>query len=328
MQNLGQQATSDFISSFTKGTMSSYRGVYKEWLAFAFKNSFDPLQPLAPHPMTYLAQFKLTQFTTVTAAMGWAALLHCRHMWTDPDFLKVIHGMHRHNPCLPALHGKDVWDNDMVLDLLCTWLDNRHLSLMQLSQKTTILLLLATARCQINELNILITRCHCTATRFEFIIPRSTKNYNSLNYQNQRLTISHFADKKICPYNTLCHYMQRTWSVQKSNYLFITTSTFTQCSTATLGHWVKSVLSASRIDIKWFPVHSTRATSASKLAKLTKNLDQVLKLGHWRSKSVFFKHYLWCSTYFEMAADGSSKKCTTYTLRTMSAGKKNSPIRG
>ena len=54
-QNLGQQATSDFISSFMKGTMSSYRGVYKEWLAFAFKNSFDPLQPLAPHPMTYLA---------------------------------------------------------------------------------------------------------------------------------------------------------------------------------------------------------------------------------------------------------------------------------
>ena len=304
-----------------KGTMCSYRGIYKEWLAFAFKNGFDPLQPLAWHPMMFLGQFKASLFTTVMAAMSWAVLPLFHHMWTDPDLLKVIHGVQCKNPRLPALCDKEAWDPDMVLDLFHTWPDNRQLSLMQLSQKTVTLLLLATARRQIDVVNISLTHCHCTATRFEFIIPRPTKNYNSFTYWNQSMTISRFGDKKVCPYNALCHYLQRTHSMSKSNYLFIMTNSFVQCSTATLRHWVKTILSAAGIDVKKFPVHSTRAASVSKLAKLTKSLDQVLKLGHWWSKSVFFKHYLHRSTYFHKTADSSSKKKTTYTPCAAPAGK-------
>ena len=42
-QDLSQQAASDFIKSFAKGTMSGYGGIYKEWLHFAHQNHFNPL---------------------------------------------------------------------------------------------------------------------------------------------------------------------------------------------------------------------------------------------------------------------------------------------
>ena len=129
-QDLSQQAASDFIKSFAKGTMSGYGGIYKEWLHFAHQIHFNPLQPMASHPMRFLALCKLTCFPMVTAAMAGAVLPGYQHLWTNPDLSKVIHGIDCWIPCLPALNGPDIWDPQMALDLFHTWPDNHRLSLM------------------------------------------------------------------------------------------------------------------------------------------------------------------------------------------------------
>ena len=86
---------------------------------------------------------------------------------------------------------------------------------------------------------------------------------------------------------------------QKSNQLFVTTTTGTPASRATLARWTKVVMAEAGINTDFFIPYSTRAAASSTAAKKTHSLDLVLKMGNWRSECTFFKHYLRKVKYFK-----------------------------
>jgi hypothetical protein len=59
---------------------------------------------------------------------------------------------------------------------------------------------------------------------------------------------------------------------------------------STIGRWIKTVLSASGIDINKFKAHSTRAATVSKAAKFI-TTDEILDHIGWSQESNFQKYY-------------------------------------
>ena len=119
-----------------------------------------------------------------------------------------------------------------------------------------------------------------------------TKHTHQKHFAQQKITITRFHDRKVCPYITLCHYIDRTATLRDSNKLFITTTTYTAAAAGTISRWVKCLMEKSGVDVSKFTPHTTRAASVSKHAQFSKSLTDILKLGHWRSTSSFFRHYL------------------------------------
>ena len=81
------------------------------------------------------------------------------------------------HPRLPAISDDEVWDYEIVLDKFKEWPSNKHLSLMQLSQKTATLLLLCTARYHVDIANLTIECAERKPSHFAFELPRPSKTY-------------------------------------------------------------------------------------------------------------------------------------------------------
>ena len=69
----------------------------------------------------------------------------------------------------------------------------------------------------------------------------------------QKLSIVGFKDKKVCPYNTLCHHLQCTRGLRKTKFMYIFTNKYQQCAPITDSRWVKIILFSAGINFKKYP---------------------------------------------------------------------------
>ena len=267
------------------------------------------MYPVAAQAIDFISQFSRAGQDKATCAISLIILPGHESAFYN----KIISTLNKYEqklrPCLPALKDDTVWDYDMVLDELRSWPKNADLTLMQLSQKTTMLLLLCTSRRHIDIANTTLNRAERTPSKFTFILPRPNKTYTPEHFAQQKITITRFHDRKVCPYITLCHYVDRTATLRDSNKLFITTTTYTAAAAGTISRWVKCLMEKSGVDVSKFTPHTTRAASVSKHAQFSKSLTDILKLGHWRSTSSFFRHYLRTPENTNIKSPTPTKNC-------------------
>ncbi len=101
-----------------------------------------------------------------------------------------------------------------------------------------------------------------------------------------------FPDIKLCVFNCLKSYIQKTENLRDSANLFIQTrKPFKKATTQTISNWLKETLKDSGININEFSSHSFRHASTSKAANLGVSIDSIYKSAGWAQKSEVFARF-------------------------------------
>ena len=198
----------------------------------------------------------------------------------------------------PLPKPRTTWDVNQVLDHLASLPDNRVLSLMQLSVKLVMLLLISTFRrkCELHSLHL--QHKWYFPNQILFALVRPPKPGVCILHSNRHFgyfPVTMFPDNyKLCPVRTLNDYIYRTARLRNDGYLLITTQhPFKPISSMTLRRWILSGLKDAGIDVSAFsmPAYSTRHAASSKAFMAGVQLDAVLKHAGWASVSTFVTHY-------------------------------------
>ena len=182
------------------------------------------MRPTAPDITEFFTTIPGMNMTQIRTAITWTVLESHKELFFTRNVNAMLHGDERAHPVLPALKSQEIWDPDMVLDYFKTRPDNSDLSLPELSRKTVTLLMLATARCQIDIASLSLLHMNKYETKLLLNIPRACKTYKRAYFMNQMVTIEQFEDKKVCPMRALKKYISKTCKIRKSQNIFITTT--------------------------------------------------------------------------------------------------------
>ena len=193
----------------------------------------------------------------------------------------------------PALPRNNVtWDVDIVLAFLKTLGPVEALSLLALSQKLNMLLmLLAGQRGQSVHL-LDIVNMTLTHDCVSFRVAELTKSSRP-QFHPQELSFKRFdAEPNLCIVRTLQQYLQLTNPLRgDERQLFITTTPpHRGVSRDTIRRWTKSIMAAAGIDLTIFSAHSTRSAATTKAATKVP-LATILATAGWSRASTFQQFY-------------------------------------
>ena len=231
--------------------------------------------------------------------LGWILNYEMAHkVSTSREIAKMCSSRVYNKPKQPRITDEYVWDPAMVIDYYAKHKDNKDLSLMELTKKTAILLLLVTGRRPNDIHNMSLSHCSILPTRIIFTLPTYMKT--SKKVKDRQIVIRKYAGcEKVCPYRTVLHYISVTEKLRSSNQLLVTTTgKFSAVAQRTISGWTKKVMTAAGIDISYFKPYSTRSAAASDKARQTGSFTEVIKMGWWKNTSTFFQFYLRKVKYF------------------------------
>ena len=144
----------------------------------------------------------------------------------------------------------------MIID--CYRYLNRSLTLMELSEKVAVLILLATAKCPSEIRNLELKKINRKKNNFTFVMDTRAKTSRWNNLDDITIEVEHIKKsygktaKYVCPHTTLEEYIHFYDSIHQSSKLFVTTTTGTPVAWVTLTRWTKSVMNKGGIDITFF----------------------------------------------------------------------------
>ena len=193
-------------------------------------------------------------------------------------------------PALPKYSV--VWDPDIVLAYIKGLGVNRRLSILQLSRKLVILMLLQSGQ-RGQTLHMLDVRnMVLTFSKVTFGIGEPLKTSGPGQHLSEVRFGAYAPHRSLCVVTALKVYLKRTLDVRGTvQKLFLATRPPVRAaSRATLRRWAKEVLVAAGIDMKIFAPSSTRAASVSK-ASLRLSTATIIRTVGWSSDSVFGKFY-------------------------------------
>ena len=184
------------------------------------------------------------------------------------------------------------WDPQMVLDYICSLGSTEALSLLHLSRKLVILMLLLSGQ-RGQTLHLLDVRnLSLSESQAIFGIGDLLKTSRPGAHFSGLVFEAYPHDSRLCIVHTIKHYLYRTRSIRgELTGLFLTTrSPVWLASRDTLRRWVRDVMRAAGIDLTVFSPHSTRSASSSKAA-LVLPLSTVVSTIGWARESTFTRHY-------------------------------------
>ena len=224
--------------------------------------------------------------------------LHRSYDSTVTEILKSSKIIKRSIPTIP----KTAWDADVVLDHLLTLPPDNQLTLVQMSGKVALLLLLASGRRRIDLTRLNISSEHMTKTNdgYYFALDGFSKTNSwtpSIHQNMQYMEFTRYPhESRLCPYTAISNYLNlvrnRTPSrIPDHNSLFvITTLAATPASTDTLKRWIITIMHNAGVDT--YRNFSTRAAHASKSAQMNDTIENIMNRCAWTKESTFYKHYL------------------------------------
>ena len=139
------------LQGFQVSSTKAYSHGIKRWNQFCDKHKVSPVHPNLPESADFFAhllqetEFKQDTLISIRASLGWVLDEESTKYLSSKHISKIIHAAHLNRPSLPRLKA-NIWNPEVVLDLLKTWQDTDLLDLMDLSRKTVTLIALATMR--------------------------------------------------------------------------------------------------------------------------------------------------------------------------------------
>ena len=231
------------------GLCSAYSVKTKRWYLFCRPRRIDPLAPSEQDIIEHLAEETYIDAGVSRTTLNWI-LPRSYHDFLHSNIVNKMCNKQNYKDIQPECEQRlqeFVWDPEMVLDYYRNSPYDLALSPIELSQKT-LLILLCTGK-RPGDLD----SYQKFANKFVFILKQHTKTSRHAVKEDRTIKIKRFRQRsKVCPYLTLEDYIESTKTYRKSNYLFMTTTTGTPTSRATLARWTKNVMSAAGINTEFF----------------------------------------------------------------------------
>lgn len=260
-------------------------------------HKFDPYEPSIRNVTNFLRLLfeDGASYSTINIARcALSAVLYTGSQETvgsDPMVSLVLRGCGNLRP--PEPKYDITWDVSKVFKLLDRWGNNSDLSLLRLSKKLTILLLLCSA-----QRGQTIWRFHLSGLRFtdygaRFNMRHQLK-HNKPGEPLSTIKIYAYQPKlNICPVNCLKEYIHRTRKIRKGEDQLLLTSVKPHEAIArnTVSSWTKKVLRAAGIDTSRYGAHSTRAAATSAALTSGININTLMRQASWKNANTFAKHY-------------------------------------
>ena len=187
----------------------------------------------------------------------------------------------------------DSWDIDDVLKLLKSWSPAQKLSVLKLSMKTVMLILIVTGqRAQIvNALHI--EKMKLSNSSVTFFLENKDLKQGRQGYKPRPLYLRAYPDKRLCVVHYIGHYLKRTLKNRaKTKQLFLTTvKPVKPVSRDTVSRWIKDILQEAGIDVGVYKPGSVRMASTSKAKAEGVPIDEILQTGGWSQQNTFTKWY-------------------------------------
>lgn len=100
-------------------------------------------------------------------------------------------------------------------------------------------------------------------------------------------------DRRISVYHVLDMYLQRTEAIRGNvNSLFISyIKPYRAVTSATIGRWIRSVMTSSGIDCEKYKAHSVRSASTSRAKNCQIPIQDIMKTAGWSSARTFSQFY-------------------------------------
>ena len=282
-------------------SVSLYDSYLNKWNDFCNDRKLDPIYASVQNVLDFL-QFLFDDNSRGASAIG-TARSALSSVVILPDGSKVgenvfvkqfIRGIKSLKPAKPRYLS--TWDPQLVIDMFLTddWNSAKDLSLLALSAKTVMLILLATfQRGQIIvALNLDRMIMLEDEIRFE-ILASEVKQGSRNNFKPEPIIFKKIDEARICIYEHVRVYLDRTSDVRGDvKQLFvISRKPFNAVSRDSVSHWVKSVMREAGIDVDVFAPGSTRSASASGAFLSGVPLEHIMKMAGWSQSATFMKWY-------------------------------------
>ena len=267
------------------------------WISFCKRKNFSPLAP----KLSQVLEFLTTLFDSGlgysgmnTARSALSAVVEIKDsnhtIASHPLVQRFLKAVFQSRPSLPKY--SHTWDVTIVLDYLKTIAPKEKLTLKQLTQKLAMLCLLVTGnRCQslaLMDINTMFKE----KSSYKFPINELVKQSRPGKEQPVLVLPAYPVDRRLCVYTYLTEYLSRTNDIRKSSKLFISCCRpHNHVSTASIGRWIKNVMSDANIDIDKFKAHSVRSASTNAAISMNVPIDTVMKTAGWSRESTFSKYY-------------------------------------
>ncbi|CAG2190131.1 unnamed protein product [Mytilus edulis] len=275
--------TADIIlQSWRQSTGKQYGTYFKRWMCFSNKKQTDPLDPSINTVLSFLSSLYDSGLSYSAINTAKSAISSICSVTSGIDIGKhklvtrYMRGIFNARPSLPKY--TETWDVNIVLDYLKTLPANEELTLLQLSQKLALLLMLLSAqRCQTVHLiklnNITISNDNMKVYIVDLVKQsKPGKHIGPLEFNRHD-------DCKLCVIIAMEEYLKRTSKLRgQEKSLFIScVKPFKTVTKSTISRWIKQLLGKAGIDIKVYGTHSCRSASSSSAAAHGIPLNNILK---------------------------------------------------
>jgi site-specific recombinase XerD len=202
----------------------------------------------------------------------------------------VLLGVRKSSP--PQPRYKDTWDVSLLVrHIQRVWPDNSALSDEEIRNKAMVLLRLSLLARSSDIARALMPSFTPQGMLVSFESPKETR----ASITTAPLPVNSAPDTSVCPVSAVQEWISRSkdWrSNQESRFLFLRLDpSHAPLSSQRVAKVTMDLMRSAGIDVKQFKAASTRSAAATKALDAGCEVDSVMKLGRWSSRSVFDKFY-------------------------------------
>ena len=299
--NLSVSATDLVLSSWRDKSTKSYDSSFGKWARWCDERDKNPISGPISDIANFLAELyeKDYQYRSINSYRSAISSAHDKvdgySVGQHPTVCRLMKGIFNKRP--PQPRYSFTWDVQKVTSYISAMGDNNALSLKLLSFKLVTLLAL-TRPSRSNDLSNLDLRfMRSLPEGIQFQPTSLSKQSRPSNPSKPFLFPSFPEDERLCPKQTLLHYIFRTESFrskdsnQKNNLFLSYIRPHNPITSSTVARWITALLKLAGIDTDTFKAHSTRSASATAAASAGLTTNQIMDAADWSSESVFRTFY-------------------------------------
>ena len=288
-KGFSSQAVQVIMASWRDSTKTQYQTYIKKWENFCAQNEcsfLDPPISKAVDFLTGLFHQGLSYTSINTARSALSALLHREDnnipFGQLPLVKRFMKGIFELRPSFPRYES--VWDVNKVFDYFRHKSKVSDLSLKELSERLTFLLLLLSGQRSQTIHLLSIASMELSPTRCVFQVKEKVKQ-SRVGYHIAPIVYEEYPkDPALCILKHINEYIKRTQKFRKPDHSQLLVSYVKPnkpVSRETIARWCKSVLKSAGIDTKRFSCHSTRAVSTSLAVEKSGDIDIIISSVGW-----------------------------------------------
>ena len=287
------------MCSWRDKTKLQYAIYHRKWQTFCVIKQIDPLSPDLNDVLSFLVTLfdKGLRYSGLNSARSALSCILPQfegyNFGSHPLTVRLLRSFYNKRP--PQVRYASMWDPDIVIDYLREKVPLRELSIKDITLKFCMLFLLATCSRQqrlisLKRSNIIFQTDGSVDIRIDTL-----QKHSSRGKSLEILSLKPFlTDKSVCVVTNLRIYLKKTAELTNAGDLLFCSFAppYKAVGTQTIARWTKLTMKNAGIDTNLFKAHSTRGSSASKLASMGVPLKDILKKGHWSHESTFKHFYL------------------------------------